>query len=353
MALGAFIAGVMLADSEYRHELVLDIEPFKGLLLGLFFIAVGMSVDLGLFLRSPLLVLGLALALVFVKMLILFPIAQGFGYCSRADAGLFAVALSQGGEFAFVLFTASGSLLSPEVTAVLNAVVATSMLTTPFLVMGYERYLMRNPKERPDRAPDAIRESNPVIVAGFGRFGQVAVRVLRGLGIGATVVDIDPGQIETVRRFGFKAYYGDATRLDLLESAGAGSAKVLLMAIDDAEAAMAAVKRIRSRFPALQVVARAHSRTDAYEYAELGIPSIREVFGSALDASLETLKILGFQEETAKRVVERFREYDERQLVENARHRRDISKLIALSEQGRRDIAQLLAAEAQSAPKID
>jgi glutathione-regulated potassium-efflux system protein KefB len=353
MALGAFIAGVMLADSEYRHELVLDIEPFKGLLLGLFFIAVGMSVDLNLFVRSPLLILGLALGLVLVKMLILFPIAQGFGYCNRADAGLFAVALSQAGEFAFVLFTAAGPLLSPEVTAVLNAVVATSMLTTPFLVMAYERFQMRNPKEQPDRAPDAIRESNPVIVAGFGRFGQVVVRVLRGLGIGATVVDIDPGQIETVRRFGFKAYYGDATRLDLLESAGAGSAKVLLMAIDNPEAAMAAVKRIRARFPALQVIARAHGRTDAYEYAEIGVPAIREVFGSAIDASFETLKTLGYEEETARRIVQRFKEYDERQVGEQARHRGDLSKLIALTEQGRRDIAQLLAAEAQSAPKVD
>jgi voltage-gated potassium channel Kch len=219
--------------------------------------------------------------------------------------------------------------------------------------MGYERFLMRNPKERPERAPDAIRESNPVIVAGFGRFGQVVVRVLRGLGIGATVVDIDPGQIETVRRFGFKAYYGDATRLDLLESAGAGSAKVLLMGIDNPEAAMAAVKRIRVRFPQLQVIARAHGRTDAYEYAEIGVPSIREIFGSAIDASFETLKVLGYEENAARRIVERFKEYDERQVVENARHRRDLSKLIALTEQGRRDIAQLLAAEAQSAPKVD
>ena len=360
MALGAFLAGVMLADSEYRHELVLDIDPFKGLLLGLFFIAVGMSIDVSLFLRSPLLVLGLALGIVALKLVLLFFISRGFGYCNRADAGLFAVALSQGGEFAFVLFSAAGSLLSPEVIAVLNAAVAVSMLTTPFLVMGYERLLMRNPKERPERdkeragrAADAIRESNPVIVAGFGRFGQVVVRVLRGLGIGATVVDIDPGQIETVRRFGFKAYYGDATRLDLLESAGAGSAKVLLMAIDDAEAAMAAVKRIRARFPALKVIARAHGRTDAYEYAEIGVPSIREIFGSAIDASFETLKILGYEEETARRIVQRFKEYDEQQVVEQARHRRDLSKLIALSEQGRRDIAQLLAAEAQSAPKVD
>ncbi len=353
MALGAFLAGVMLADSEYRHELVLDIDPFKGLLLGLFFIAVGMSVDLSLFLRSPLLVLGLALGVVALKLVLLFFISRGFGYCNRADAGLFAVALSQGGEFAFVLFSAAGSLLPPPVIGVLNAAVAVSMLTTPFLLKGYERLLMRNPKERPERAPDAIRESNPVIVAGFGRFGQVVVRVLRGLGIGATVVDIDPGQIETVRRFGFKAYYGDATRLDLLESAGAGSAKVLLMAIDNPEAAMAAVKRIRARFPALQVIARAHGRTDAYEYAEIGVPAIREIFGSALDASFETLKFLGYQEDAARRIVQRFKEYDERQVVENARHRGDLSKLIALTEQGRRDIAQLLAAEARSAPKVD
>src|SRR5436190_1382808 len=146
MALGAFLAGVMLADSEYRHELELDIEPFKGLLLGLFFIAVGMSIDLSLFVRSPLVVLGIALGLVALKAAILYPIAQAFGYCNRSDAGLFAVALSQGGEFAFVLFGASGSLLPPETVSILNAAVAASMISTPFLIKGYERYLMRNPR---------------------------------------------------------------------------------------------------------------------------------------------------------------------------------------------------------------
>ena len=347
MALGAFIAGVMLADSEYRHELMLDIEPFKGLLLGLFFIAVGMSVDLGLVVHSPLLVLGLALALVALKVAILFPIAKLFGYCSRADAGLFATALSQAGEFAFVLFGAAGAILPEETAALLNATVAVSMLTTPFLVMGYERYLRRNPEERPGRDADEIHESNPVIVAGFGRFGQVAVRVLRGLDIGATVIDHDEGQIETVRRFGFKAYYGDATRLDLLESAGAGRAKVLLMAIDDSEAAMAAVKRVRERFPHLQVIARAHGRPDAYEYAELGVPAVREMFASSLDAALQVLKALRFDEARARSALQRFREYDERELVRNARHRKDVAKLIALSEQGRRDIAALLAQDTQ------
>ena len=341
MALGAFIAGVMLADSEYRHELELDIEPFKGLLLGLFFIAVGMSIDLGLFLRSPWLVLGIAIGIVFLKVIILFPIAQAFGYCNRADAGVFAVALSQAGEFAFVLFTAAGNLLPGETLAVLNAAVAVSMLTTPFLFMAYERYLKR--EARTERAPDAIRESNPVIIAGFGRFGQVLVRVLRGLDIGATVIDHDPGQIDTVRRFGWKAYYGDVTRMDLLEAAGARGAKLLVIAIDDADAAMRTVKRVRQRFPGLAMIVRARSRTDAYEYAELGVPAVREVFGSSLDAAARTLEVLGFSE--SKTIIERFREYDERQIVEGAPHRHDIGKLIALTEQGRRDIAQLLAAE--------
>src|SRR5437660_589762 len=238
MALGAFLAGVMLADSEYRHELELDIEPFKGLLLGLFFIAVGMSVDVGLFLRAPHLVLGLALGVVVLKAVILFPIAQAFGYCERADAGLFAVALSQAGEFAFVLF-------------------------------------------------------------------------------------------------------------------GAASARLLLVALDDPEAAMQIVKRARQRFPQLALVVRAHSRTDAFEYAEMGVPAVREVLGSALDASARILEILGFEERDAQRIVQRFKEYDERQIAQSAPYRHDIKKLVALSEQGRRDIAELLAEEARSAPQID
>jgi len=342
----------MLAESEYRHELELDIDPFKGLLLGLFFIAVGMSVDLGLFLTVPHVILGITLGLVALKAVLLFFSARAFGYCRGADAGLFAVALSQVGEFAFVLFTAAANVLPPSTVALLNAVVATSMLTTPLLMVWYERHMARR-EETQERAADAIRESNPVIVAGFGRFGQVVVRVLRGLGIQSTVIDHDPEQIDTVRRFGFKAYYGDATRMDLLESAGAERARLLLVAIDDPEAAMRMVKRVRSRFPRLELVVRASGRTDAYEYAELGVRAVRETFGSALDASLQLLVKLGYAETRARRVVERFREYDERQIAQNAPHRKDIEKLIALTEQGRRDIAQLLAAEAALAPQAD
>jgi monovalent cation:proton antiporter-2 (CPA2) family protein len=352
MALGAFLAGVMLADSEYRFELELDIEPFKGLLLGLFFIAVGMSVDLGLFLRSPLLVLGLALGIVALKSAILYVVARPF-YCGAGDAMLLALALSQAGEFAFVLFTAASRILPPETAALLNAAVAVSMLTTPFLIMAYQRLLARRSDRRAEREPDAIRESNPVIVAGFGRFGQVVVRVLRGLGVRTTVIDHDPAQIDTVRSFGFKAYYGDATRMDLLSSAGAERAKVLLVAIDDPKAALALVKRARQRFPQLAIVARARSRTEAYEYAELGVPSVRELFGSALDATGRVLGELGFAAEETGRILQRFREYDEAQIPQHAAHRHDVKKLVALTEQGRRDIAQLLAAEANSAPAID
>jgi monovalent cation:proton antiporter-2 (CPA2) family protein len=352
MALGAFLAGVMLADSEYRHELELDIDPFKGLLLGLFFIAVGMSVDVGLFLRAPHLVLGLALGIVALKIAILYAVARPF-YCGPGDAALFAVALSQAGEFAFVLFGAAGALLPGATFQLLNAAVAVSMLTTPFLVMAHERFLARRLDRPAERAPDAIRESNPVIVAGFGRFGQVVVRVLRGLRIGVTVIDHDPAQIETVRRFGYKAYYGDATRLDLLELAGARSAKLLLIAVDDPAAALRSAKRVRERFPGLAVIVRARSRTDAYEYAELGIPAVREVFGSALEAAARSLQVLGYDRENAERIVQRFREYDERQIQESAPHRHDDARLIALTEQGRRDIRQLLADEALSAPRID
>jgi len=343
MALGAFLAGVMLADSEYRHELELDIDPFKGLLLGLFFIAVGMTIDLGLFLRSPHVVIALSLGLVVLKTAILYPTAQLFGYCNRADAGMFAVALSQGGEFAFVLFSAAAPVLPPETAALLNAAVAVSMLTTPFLFMAYEKLLSR--QARLERAPDAIEESNAVIVAGFGRFGQVIVRVLRGLGLEATVIDHDPGQVETVRRFGFKAYYGDATRMNLLESAGAARARLLFVAIDDPAAAMQTVQRVRQRFPNLQLVVRARSRTEAFEYAEMGIHAVREVFGSALDAAGQGLGVLGYAADEVARILQRFREYDEAQIVQAAPLRNDLKALIELQQRGRRDIERLLAAE--------
>jgi glutathione-regulated potassium-efflux system protein KefB len=347
MALGAFLAGVILAESEYRHELELDIEPFKGLLLGLFFIAVGMSVDVGLFVRQPLLVFGLAAGVVALKTLLLYPVAKTFGYCGRADALLFALGLSQVGEFAFVLFGAAGQLLPQPTLDLLNAAVAASMLSTPLLMMLYERVLAPRLSRVPERPADTIDEHNPVIVAGFGRFGQVVTRVLRTHHINATVIDHDPTQIERVRRFGWKAYYGDATRLDLLRAADAGHAKLLVVAIDDPEAAMRAVRLAKQHFPRLRILARARSRTDAYEYVEIGVPSVRETFGSALMASEQALVLLGRTAAEAHRAAEEFRRYDEASLERSAPFRKDVKQLIALSLKERENLEQLLTSESR------
>ena len=349
-ALGAFLGGVLLADSEYRHQLELDIEPFKGLLLGLFFIAVGMSVDMGLFARAPMLVLSIAFGIVAAKALLLYPIAKTFGFCGRADATLFALSLSQVGEFAFVLFGAAGSIVPRATLDVLNAAVAVSMLSTPLLMMLYERILAPRFLRVDARAPDAIDEANPVIIAGFGRFGQVVQRVLAGMKIHATVVDHDPNQIELVRRFGSKAYYGDATRPDLLEAAGAHKAKLLVVAVDDPATAMRIVTEARKHFRHLKVIVRAFSRTDAFEYVEMGVPAVRETFGSALDAAEIALQDLGYAKIAARRVVTSFRRHDEQNLAQQARHRKDTRKLITLAQQNRQDLEQLLAAEAGGKP---
>jgi monovalent cation:proton antiporter-2 (CPA2) family protein len=342
MALGAFLAGVILADSEYREELEIDLEPFKGLLLGLFFIAVGMSIDLGLFARSPLLVLGIAFGIVALKAAILFPIANLFGYCGRADAALFALSLSQVGEFAFVLFAAAGPLLPPETLALLNAVVAVSMASTPLLFILYERVVARRlaPSE-----PEVRDEGHPVIVAGFGRFGQVVSRVLNGLRVRTTLIDHDPNQVELVRRFGNPAYYGDASRLDVLERAGLARARLLVLAIDDEQTALRTARKVRARYPQLAIIARAHSRTDAYEYMDLGIPAVRETFGSALDASELALRSLGHGPVAARRVVMQFRRHDAELMELQAPHRGEVKQLIELNQQGRRDLEKLLTAE--------
>jgi monovalent cation:proton antiporter-2 (CPA2) family protein len=345
-ALGAFLGGVLLADSEYRHQLELDIEPFKGLLLGLFFIAVGMSVDLGLFSRSPGLIFLIAGGAIAIKIAILYPVSKTFGFCGRADATLFALALSQVGEFAFVLFGAAGSIVPRATLDLLNAAVAVSMLSTPLLMMLYERVLAPRFLRTEERAPDAIDETNPVIIAGFGRFGQVVSRVLGGMKIRATVVDHDPNQIELVRRFGSKAYYGDATRLDLLEAAGARKAKLLVVAVDAPESALRIVTEARKHFRHLKLIVRARSRSDAFEYADMGVPAVRETFGSALDAAESALHGFGYGKVAARRIVTRFRRHDEQGLADQARHRKDVKKLITLSQQGRRDLEQLLATEA-------
>ena len=351
MALGAFLAGLILADSEYRHELELDIEPFKGLLLGLFFIAIGMSVDLGLFISTPLVVFGLAIGMLLIKGAVLYPTAKVFGYCSRADAALFALSLTQVGEFAFVLFTQGASLFEPRTLSILNASVAITMAATPLLMLLYERVLAPRFSRDGTQAPAVVDESAPVIVAGFGRFGQVVSRVLNGLRIETTLIDHDPNQVDTVRRFGSPAYYGDATRIDVLERAGIARARLLVIAIDDEEAAMRVVRQVRAHYPELRVIVRAHSRTDAYEYVEMGVPTVRETFGSALDAAELALRALGYGPVGARRVVTQFRRHDEALLEKMAPHRAETTRLIALNQQGRVDLEELLGRELPT--KID
>ncbi len=346
MALGTFLAGVLLADSEYRHELELDIEPFKGLLLGLFFIAVGMSVDLGLFLPAPLLVIGLALAVVALKIVVLLGVARA-SRVRGADAGVFALYLSQVGEFAFVLFGAAAAqnVLPRESIDVLNAATAASMLTTPLLVFGFERWIAPRLGGEQPRTADTIDEHHPVIIAGFGRFGQVVTRLLHGLGISTTVVDHDPNQIELVRRFDYRAYYGDATRIDLLEAAGAARAKLLIVAVDDPDAARRIVTLAKEHFPTLAVIARARSRSDAFEFHGQGVAFVRETFRSSLEAGELALKQLGFGAYAARRAAEQFRRHDEALLARAAAHRGDIKKLIAVMQQGREDLSVVMASE--------
>ena len=345
MALGAFLAGVLLADSEYRQELELDIEPFKGLLLGLFFIAVGMSVDVGLIWHQPLLVLGLAFVLVLTKIGLLYPLARVFKL-SKADALLFALTLSQIGEFAFVLFSAAAQqgVLNTHDSSVLNAVVAVSMLTTPLLMLFYGMWAQRNLNRKPD-GHDEFETQRAVIIAGFGRVGQVVTRLLNGIGIPPTVIEHDPNQIELARQFGFKTYYGDISRPDVLEAAGIAQVRLLVLAIDNQQDALETARYVREHYPQVRILARARNRTHAFDFMDLDIEVVRETFFSSLQLGEKTLRELGYKADQARRAVERFRKHDEANLRESQPVRHDVKQLVAHSHRAREDLAQLLQQE--------
>ncbi|MGB5252288.1 MAG: glutathione-regulated potassium-efflux system protein KefC [Sedimenticolaceae bacterium] len=323
MALGAFLAGVLLAESEYRHALESDIEPFKGLLLGLFFIAVGMSIDFGILLRDPIITAALALGLVAVKGVILFVLGRVYGLPSQ-QLPIFALVLSQGGEFAFVLFGVAQTtgVFAGEMTDTLIVTVALSMLTTPLLMVVNDRFI--TPRLDRTTAPpmDAMEDQgHPVIIAGFGRFGQIVGRLLHANGIDATVLEHDPNHIETLRRFHFKVFYGDAGRLDLLRTAGAEKARVLVVAIDDREGMLRLVELARENFPNLKVVTRAWDVPHVFELLEKGADVCeRETFEGALRLGERVLKQLGFTAWRAKQAAHRFRAYDEQTLQELYQH---------------------------------
>jgi len=319
MALGAFIAGVLLADSQYRHNIEADIEPFRGLLLGLFFIAVGMMAQIGLLTEIPLTVIGLTLGLVGVKALAMLVAAKLYRNNWKEATNL-AVLLSQGGEFGFVLLTAAATtaLLDQGLVSLLILVISLSMATTPLLfqlhVRGIRRlFVTRRPKPAFDSPTD---ESPQIIIAGFGRFGQIMGRALQGLKIPYTVLDINADQVEVVRRYGNKVYYGDASRIDLLKAAGAQKARVMVVAVGDTEASMRIVEQVRRQFPHLKLYARARNRYHAHRLMRAGVTHIvRELLPASLELTRDALIGLGIPPQQAQHTIDTFRPHDEEALM--------------------------------------
>jgi monovalent cation:proton antiporter-2 (CPA2) family protein len=343
-ALGTFIAGMLLADSEYRHELETNIEPFKSLLMGLFFIAVGMGVNLTLFVARPLDIVSLAIAYLFVKSLIIYCVGRLFKL-NHENAKLMSLSIAQGGEFAFVIFgmAMQFALITSETLDLLIAVITLSMSMSPFLNLINDR-ISRLKSNRTVPAYDEIKDESPqVIIAGFGRFGQTFGRILRAQDIPFVAIDHDPDQIELVRKFGNKVYYGDASRIDLLETAGAGKAKYFILAIDDVEVSLQAAKVIREHFPNLKIFARARNRGHAFEVMDLGIQHIkREVFDSSVYFVKDLLVEMGYEASKAALIIEKFKRHDELMLNEQFKVRGDDKALISLSAQGVAQLNQVL-----------
>ncbi len=315
-ALGSFLGGVVLANSEYRHELESDIEPFKGLLLGLFFIAVGASINFGLLAQSPLLLVGLVLGIMLLKALVCWVLGKIFRLRNDQNA-IFSLGLCQVGEFAFVLlsFSRQEKILGQSTADILMAAVALSMALTPLLFLLLEKWILpgfsRNSEKEIEA--DAILEKNPVIIAGFGEFGTTICRFLRANGIGTTVLDIDSDRLELLRQMGFKVYYGDASRYDLLEAAGAAEARILLICLNDAEKRLAMIETVKKHFPHLQMMVRATNRKDTFKQMNAGMLHIfRDTLDSSLRMGVETLRMLGFRAYAAQRSALTFRKYDER-----------------------------------------
>jgi monovalent cation:proton antiporter-2 (CPA2) family protein len=347
-ALGAFLAGVMLAENEFRRELEADIEPFRGILLGLFFITVGASLDFGLVARHPFVVLGLTVGLMAIKAEAMTRLGRLF-HLTRADARMVGVSLCQGGEFAFVLtgFVITAHVLPASLGHLLNAVVAVSMVLTPLVFLVHER-VMTVP-ERSDGPPPeepAFDAAPDVIVAGYGRFGQIAGRLIEANGFRTSVLDISTSQIDMLRRFGRRVHYGDASRLELLQAAGAAQAKLLVVAIDDRERALELVETARHAFPHLVILARAWDRRAAYDLLNHGADAVeRETFEASLAMGRMALERLGVRAHQAHRAAAIFRRHDKR-LFEKLRPLwGDDEGFVLASRQSTRTLEKLLAAE--------
>ncbi len=349
MALGAFLAGVLLAESEYRRELETDIEPFKGLLLGLFFIAVGMSIDFAVVIQQPLLVAAIVAAFLLLKAAVLWAMGRAMPL-PKPERPVFIILLAQGGEFGFVVFqtAAQAGVIDAPTSSLLVAAVAISMLLTPLLLVAADKWWIPLLAKHKQINIDEINEqqSAPVIIAGFGRYGQIVGRLMFANGIDATVLDHDAEQVEGVRRFGWPAFYGDATRLDLLRTAGAAQARVIVVAIDDVEQSLKVVDVVNEHFPHLTIVARARNVTHYYGLRERGVTLIeRETLDSALMSARSVLESLGWERHQARNLALRFRRHSIDLLEEMALHQKDEAQLIAVAKQGRQQLEQLWAKE--------
>jgi CPA2 family monovalent cation:H+ antiporter-2 len=327
-ALGTFLAGVVLANSQFRHELESDVEPFKGVLLGLFFIAVGASINFRLVAESPLTMAGLVFGVVLVKAFVL-NMAGRLAHLSFDQNAIFTLALSQVGEFAFVLFSFIGQLgiLSGRLTDMMMGVTAMSMAVTPVLLLVNERLVLPRfgtKEAEEEREADQIEGEHPVIIAGFGHFGNTIGRFLRGNGVNATILDNDSDRVDLLRRMGFKVFYGDATRIDILKSAGADHAKILIASIDSPEINADLVDKVRKEFPHLRLMVRARNRMDAYELIDAGVEHVyRESLDTSVRLGVDVLVSLGFRRYTANRAAQNFIRWDEAALPKLAAQRHD------------------------------
>lgn len=349
MALGTFLAGVLLAESEFRHELEIAIDPFKGLLLGLFFIAVGMAVDLGMLMTMPVQILLAVIGLVMVKGLILYVLARLCGTRAKARSSMAAI-LSQGGEFAFVIFTAAGNegLLAPDQASFLLVVVSLSMVTTPLLLTVQRKWFARHLNTDKD-APlhsDVFNKEPRVIIAGFGRFGQIVGRLMFANKIKVTVLESDASQIKLLRKYGYKVFYGDATQLELLRAAGADEAEAIVICTDAPDEVMKIVALCQQHFPRLKILARARSRVEAYQLMNHGVECYsREMFLGALDLGRQALVSLGMHPYQAKRAEAHFRRLDTAMLKELLPQHSEGTKLSLRAKEARKELEEVFGRE--------
>jgi glutathione-regulated potassium-efflux system ancillary protein KefC len=348
MALGAFLAGVLLAESEYRKQLETDLEPFKGLLLGLFFIAVGMSIDFAVVLKNPGVVAAVVAGFLLLKAAVLWAMARAMPL-PLDERPVFVVLLAQGGEFGFVVFQGAfgAGVIDAATSSLLVAAVALSMLLTPLLLVAADRWWARCLKGQPPRLAEIDEAQHaPVIIAGFGRYGQIVGRLLSANGMSATVLDHSVEQVESIRRFGWRAFYGDATRLDLLRMAGAERARVFVLAIDDVEQSVACAQLVKEHFPQLTIVARARNVSHYYSLRKLGVTLIeRETLDSALQSGRTVLQTLGLDPLSAQASAERLRAHSIELLERMLPHAGDEDQLIAIAKLGRQQFEQMWAQE--------